>query len=106
MQSDCYKFNQFQTVVAKQIINILYINHTEPQVTNYTGMFAKKPHEAVSCALPDRAAIATRAEMVPKPCGWHALLDTLALAASDIGPTYDQGMLKGPRMVDHVRLMT
>ena len=25
---------------------------------------------------------------------------------SDIGPTYDQGILKGPRMVDHVRLMT
>ena len=40
-QSDCYKFKQFQTVVPKQNINILYINHKEPQVTNYTGMFPK-----------------------------------------------------------------
>lgn len=86
MQFDGYKFKQFQTVVTKQNINILYINHKEPQVTNYTGMFANHPHEAVSCALPDRAAIATRAEMVPKPCGWHALLDTLALAVTSAPP--------------------
>ena len=67
-------------------------------------MFAKNPHEAVSCALPDRAAIATRAEMVPKPCGWHTFLDSLALAVTSAPPMIK--VFKGPRMVDHVRLMT
>ena len=91
MQSDCYKFKQFQTVVTKQNINILYINHKEPQV-------AKPSWGCLLCVA--RQSGYCHQSRDGSEAVWMAHVSWQF--GPGIRPTYDQGVLKGSRIVDHV----